>query len=412
MNQFIKKNFSKIISLFLIMQPILDLLTGIGIHSFNNNLTIGIIFRIIFLLFICLSLIFIYKKKKVLYIYSIFLIYSILYIIGVHNYGGIFYELQGLFKMLYFEIILISLYFIKDELKIDKKDLLIVLSSYLLLIFIPTIFGIGYKSYEITKAGKLGFFNSANEIGGIISILTPILLVYIINLKKHFYIIPLTIIYFIVILTMGTKTPLIALLMTIFMGLIYLWIKLFKNKLYKYIVLSLLVLIVAITSLIIIIPKTNFYKNIETHLNFLKVDDVRDIFNDEELIDHFIFSQRLTFLSYKKEIYSNSKVYNKLFGIGYYHNDEVDKYIEMDYFDIYYNHGVIGFILSITIILYFIYKIFIYKQKLIFERYMLYTSLLLILILSFFTGHIILAPSVSLISISIIILLLKGNEIY
>jgi len=35
------------------------------------------------------------------------------------------------------------------------------------MIFIPTFLDVGYKTYEVTKKGSLGFFNSANEISGI-----------------------------------------------------------------------------------------------------------------------------------------------------------------------------------------------------------------------------------------------------
>ena len=51
------------------------------------------------------------------------------------------------------------------------------LMMYLVFIFIPTLFNVGFQSYQITKSGTLGFYNSANEISGIISLLTPIMFI-------------------------------------------------------------------------------------------------------------------------------------------------------------------------------------------------------------------------------------------
>jgi hypothetical protein len=69
--------------------------------------------------------------------------------------------------------------------------------------------------------------------------------------------------------------------------------------------------------------------------------------------------------------------------------------IEMDYFDIFYHHGIIGFIIYFSIIIYLLWKKIKFDKS--FEGLMLKTSFLLIIVLSFFTGHIITAPAVSII---------------
>ena len=413
MTDFIKKHFNILIATFILLQPILDLITGISLRLLDCNITIGIIVRMIFLIFIVLSTLFIYKKRKVLIPYLLIGIYSSLYLIGIILFKdgvGLFYELQSLVKVFYFPIILISLYSIKDNIRVSKMTLMATLSLYLVLMLIPTILGLGFKSYEITKVGTLGFFNSANEISGIISILTPIMFIIFYKTKNKILKLFITIIYLFVILTMGTKTPLLSLGITITLTLIYLWIKSIKKKQYKFILSSLIVVLIATTSLILVIPKTNFYKNIETHLNYLKVDNIIEIFEDEELVDHFIFSQRLTFMERKDKVYDNSSIYQKLFGIGYLKKDKPMKMIEMDYFDIYYSHGIIGFIIFFSITIYVVFNILKEKQKLTYERYMLLVSLILIIFLSLFTGHILTAPAVSLLSVIIILSLQKRNK--
>lgn len=411
MSNYIKKNINNIISIFILIGPILDLLTGICIHTLKISFTIGIIVRVLFLLFICIVTIFIFKKKKLIIPYLIIGLYFILYILGIILFKkiGLFYEIQGLVKVFYFPIVFLSLYSIKDKVDIDNKILIKTVCLYLILILIPTALGIGYKTYEITKAGTLGFFNSANEISGIISILTPIMFIMIKDKKNLLLKVLLGIVYLIVILMMGTKTPLLALFFTIGVYLGYLIIESIKNKEYKRIIITFSILIVGVLGLILVLPRTNFYKNIKTHLDFLEVEHVTDVFKDKELIDHFIFSQRLTFLEKENKLYSKSNLYLKVFGIGYLKdNGEESKMIEMDYFDIFYHHGIIGFLIYFSIIIYLIGKKIKFNKS--YEGLMLKTSFLLIIILSFFTGHIITAPAVSIIVTTILLKIINNKK--
>lgn len=413
MNTWIKKNFNTLLVIFLLLQPILDLITGLGLHIWEVNITFGIIIRILFLLFLVYSVLFIYKKKETYPFYGILLCYGLFYVLGIilfKNGTGFFSEIRGLCRAFYFPALLISLYSIKEEINISKMTLMVILITYLVGILVPNCLNIGFKSYEITKAGTLGFFNSANEISGIISILTPIMVLILVSTKK---IIPSLIIigmYLVVILTIGTKTPLISLGITIFFAYLWFVTKEIKKKSYKKILLSFLVLVVATTGIIIVLPKTNFYKNIKTHLDYLKVDNVVDVFQNKELIDHFIFSQRLTFLENRQLDYYQSNTYQKLFGIGYLNGTEAAKAIEMDYFDIYYSHGIIGFIIYFGIYGYFFYLIMKKRKKVDFSMYMIYVSILLSIILSFITGHIITAPAVSILVVIILLMLVKKEK--
>ena len=405
MNKVIKNNLSKIISIFILIQPVLDLITGICLHVFSLNLTIGIIIRMLFLLFIMYATTFIYKKKLSLIYYLIVTFYSIIYLINIGTNSHLFGQVQGLLRVFYFPLLLVSFYDLRDEIKISTATLFTTLTLYLIFIFIPMTLNLGFKSYEITKSGTLGYYNSANEISGIISILTPIVFMIFNSKGKSILKVIYILLYLVVILTIGTKTPLLSLLITIGMTFIYIMIKSYKDKKYKRILSSFIIIAIGIISLIILIPKTNFYKNIKVHLDFLKVEDVTDIMDNGNLIDHFIFSQRVTFLTDRKSIYDNATFQEKLFGIGYYYNGKKDKQVEMDYFDIYLNHGIIGFIIFFSVYLYILVQTTKIKRKLNFNLYMLNVSMLLILFLSLFTGHIITAPAVSIIVVVIIMML-------
>ncbi len=406
----IKKNINIFIASFLLFQPILDLITGLNIHIFNFPITIGIVLKVLFMVALMLVCLITYKKKNLLIPYILVGTYFIFFIMGKIIYPTNFFkEVQELVKVFYFPIILISIYSLKDEIKISKMTFFTTLLLYLLCIFVPTIFNVGYKTYEITKAGTLGFYNSANEISGIISLLTPILFIIVLQ-KRNLFSLIATLLYLSVILMMGTKTPLLALVITIIFSLIYLWVKSFKEKAYKIIGISFIFLTLFSIALVFIVPKTNFYKNIKTHLDYLELDNVFEVFEDEKFVDHFIFSERLTFLARKNKIYDKAPFYQKVFGIGYYKKQKKLKMIEMDYFDILYSNGIVGFLIFFGISLYVIIKVLRNAIKINYQNYMLYLSFLFIIILSFFTGHIITGPSVSLLSALIIISLNKKDK--
>ena len=413
MNAWIKKNFNTLLIIFILLQPILDLITGFGIHIWKMDITIGIIIRMIFLLVILYSVMFVYKKKQNWLYYGILIVYGLLYVLGIILFKdgvGLFSEIQGLCRVFYFPVLLIALYSIKDEIKISKMTLMVVLVTYLVCILVPNCLNLGFETYEITKAGTLGFFNSANEISGIISLLTPIMILIFVSSKKIIPAVIISCIYLYVILTIGTKTPLLSLGITIFFTYLWFIYNAVKVKKYKRIGISLIALVLFTTALILILPKTTFYKNIETHLNYLKLDNVTEVFEDEKLVDHFIFSSRLKFMKKRQQDYMDGNIYQKLFGIGYLNNQKEAKAVEMDYFDIYYNHGIIGFILFFGMYGYFFYLIMKERRKLDFEQYMLYISVLLSIFLSFFTGHIITAPAVSILVTIILLMLAKQKK--
>ena len=78
----------------------------------------------------------------------------------------------------------------------------------------------------------------------------------------------------------------------------------------------------------------------------------------------------------------------KILGIGYTVNSKEDKMIEMDFFDIFYRVGLLGFILVII-------PLFIstknYNKKKKCEK----VSIIIALLISFLAGHVLSAPSVS-----------------
>lgn len=404
MNKYLKENISLILRIFLYLQPIIDLVTGIMINYFNINITIGMIIRFVFLLFIIYFYLFVKKdvsKYKKYYLISILLFVIGFIIVTIINkdINVLSYEISQMLKVLYFPLLLSLIDF--NDLKIKINDIVNLGIIYMVLIAIPNILNISYNSYTQGKVGSVGLFNSGNEISAILSIITPFLIYYLFNKNSIYKKILIIFLIGYTFFSMGSKIVIISLLLSLIFN-IYLYIKnnkVDKNKL----LFGSIILVVLVIIGIVILPKTNFYYNIKLHLDFLGIHSINDIFS-YNFLNRFVFSDRLTFLLNTNMLYLNSSFLEKLFGIGYVMNYATDivtlKTIEMDFFDIFYHVGIIGLVLFIIPLLSTIKNIFKNKNTLIIF------TLLLSLLISFLVGHTLTAPSVSL----ILIFVLKYNK--
>lgn len=385
LNNTIKTNITTIIGVFLIISPFLDLFTSIGIKYNIDQLTIGIIIRGLFMLLMIYYSIFLKdnKKQTIIFLSVIFTYIALFLTKTILTNGNITYETTVIFKTFYF--IILSITFINLEKPIDTKYYIACFTTYLLLVFIPNILNIGFNSYEIAKVGQVGWFNSANEISTILSILTPILIAYLMTKKNKI----LSVLYLIIILitffSIGTKVPILSLAIICGFYFLYSLYKLIRKKDTKKITFILTGLFIIIISTAILLPKTSFYKNIKIHLEYLEVDNIVEIFTDTELIDHFLLGSRLKLLSQNIKTYKESSTVEILLGIGAEHRQS-----EMDFFDIFINYGIIGFALIATILI-----ILIIKQK---PKYTTNTklSLLLAITIAFLSGHVLVSPAVSI----------------
>lgn len=409
-----EKHIKKILLIFLYLQPILDVIAGISINKLNINITLSSIIRLIFL---ALSIIYIlkeHKKKNIIFLIGLF-IYLILYTTTTLIYkdiNALSYELKNTINTFYFPITLITLIdiFEKYKIKIELKHIVYIYMIYITLILIPNITNTGFQSYSHSKLGSVGWFTSANATGNILSILLPFITLYILKGKNKIIktiIIPSTLYVF---SSMGTKVPILSLLICITLTLLYYIIKWIKEKNKKNITISITSIIILTTLSIILIPKTTFYKNIQIHKNYLGIKNYTEILTNYELLDHFVFSQRLTFLKNTHKNYIKSSIPEKIIGIGYIENYGTDnisiKTIEIDYFEIFYRNGIIGVLLYLYIIIPVAKQIKIKEKTIQNTEYKI--SIILILLLALFSGHILITPAVS-IFVSTIIVLIKGG---
>ena len=373
------KKINKIIMLFLLLGPFIDIVTSFQVKN-NLSLTIGTILRGLFFVFV---IIYLYKNKISKKLVTLFIIYFILAISYYFLYtkNNILSEIVNIIKIFYLPFLIHFFNNYNNE-KINDKLIVIIYLFYLNLVIIPFIFGIGNNLSDVYKEkhGYFGLFYGGNELSAILLGLLPIVFNYLIKSKN--YLLKIFIFLEIVICTIliGTKT----LFLGIILVLIYFYIIYLKNKSVKrkskFIMTFIIILFASLT--IIISPKLNVVKNMKVTLDYYNVKKVNDF--SFKKVDEVIFSKRLSNLGNVNKAYVKSDFKAKLYGLGI---DKINrlKDVEIDIFDLFYSVGIFGFIIYIFII----YQ----KQKL--KSYYKF-SLILFILMSISSGHILLEPMVSI----------------
>ena len=398
-NNLINKKAMLIFTIFLFMQPILDSMIGI-FNSYSIVSSIISAFKILFLCF-CLYYICLIKKNDLKYILILFL-YCIGFLVTNVLFKGssnIFIELKILIKNIFFPISLIFVINLFKENKFDIKNLYRILIIYIVLIFVPNILNLGLNSYSYAKLGNVGFFYSANAIGSIISMLTPLLIGYLFTNKSKIKLLIFLGVYLYILATIGTKAPILCFAIIVFYYFILYILNSIKEKKYYKIIIILLVITSIILLAIKFIPITPFYKNLVIHLEFLNVKSFSDLFTFNNF-DHFIFSARLTCFKDALNVFNNSSIIQKLFGIGYVIEGILFKTSEMDYLVTFIHQGVIGFVVLYWLYFKLLFKIFKNYFKKFKAEYKnikqtsIITSIIISMLCAFLAGHVLETPSV------------------
>lgn len=404
--------------LFLLLLPIIDVLTSITEKLNLNMPSLGIIIKSVFLgimiLYLIISSTSKYKKMSLYYLMAIFL-YMVLFFITKINYLNLslfVIELKYMIKILFYPISLITMICYFDDKKLSKEELSSVLLKsfliYLLFIIIPFITKTGFNSYIDGSYGSSGWFYAANEMAIILLALFPFSYML---LKKSIVFVIIPIISALLISTLGTKVSMIGLyvisLMLFIISLFYRKNKKFDKKL---ILGTFLVLI----SVIAIFNSSNTVDNIS---NSILIQERQNEI-DKELYNFDYDSNSLFYkvvLKYGRAILSDRDLYFKytfktyddnfnintlLFGIGYsdvykINNELATKLIEIDFFDILFHSGLIMSLIVFLPFLYFIVKLF--KSKKFNINIVFYTLMIaLIFSISCLSGHTFGAPAVSI----------------
>ena len=426
-----KKN--RLLEIFLITLPLLDLLTSLNNRVIEDFLSVGMIIKglVIIIAFIYIFFFSVSKFKKVSICYYLVII---IYIIGYFlfktdllNLNFLIDELKYILKFTYFPILTFALLNIFDENSFNKKNMnkimLFNLILYILIIMIPTLLDINFKSYSNSSyAGSVGWYFSANEVSTILLLLFPFIYPL---LEKHKLIFLL--LFFLSLFTIsliGTKVTLFGIIIITFLIFITTVIK--KKKIFND-----TVLITFCAFLITVVYMANNYSamNLKSSISAEESQEIIEIEN--EIAEYY---EKNTFLNYFKnlgsillsdrDIYAlnsyyiyneNFKIDYPFFGMGFSNtnridNPRVEKLIEIDILDIFFHLGILAililaFPLIYTIILYFKSR---KEKKIKFNSNMFFYIMIILLTMgiSSTAGHTYLAPAVSIyISIYLIYLI-------
>lgn len=408
---------------FLLIQPILDLVTSLMVRFTNLPLTIGMVVRGLFLFIMVIYLLFVnksvHRKKSIIYL-GILCIFSILYLItkdGIFTLGFLKTEVIYLFKYMYFPIIALCLINAFDELQIKKEKIfkvcIIEAIIYSILIILPEITNTAFSSYIDNNEGTVGWFYAANEIGAIMVALFPFLY-YLLFERESVVKIALT--FTIVILAMtllGTKTSFLGMLITEILYTLYFLFNYKKNRAYG-LKWSIIIIIISFG----LIPNIHAVKNLQNAIaesSHIKEEVKED--NEKEnkkytssspsvqRIIKVALSGRDKFFYNTLEIYDNANIDDKLLGIGFVNRNEInnkkiEKLIEIDSLDVFFHYGIIGFIILFIPLIYIVYRTLksIFKNKfgLSFFKFTNIYVIGIITMISMIAGHVYSSPAVSI----------------
>lgn len=480
--------FEHFLLFFIILQPVLDLLTSLSITLLKSNATVGILVRFLIMAVGGIYILIQAKEKE----NRKFLIYLIL-LAGVLGIGFInnklvknpivlSEEVKFVAKALYIYIMLgsyiLALKSLKKTVNISDKvrnsivySTLIINAIMVISISTSTDFG----SYEWMKVGSRGWFYAGNELGSILAIIFPIVVLYSIQKTKSWkhilYWIPsLLMIYSLI--QVGTKVGMgsIGATLAAAIGIIVLQL-LFdrKNPKKKSLALNAAIAIVLLAGVVGTFKQTPLAQNMGIHNNYLseqnvaqqgqKEKEIKEKLKKEQELkakeekhhkgekpeekakieeevkkelekeqkkenqENLIFSGRQVYEERHKQFFKEAPTSQKLLGMGYAGNFKYNeqkqpdpKLIEMDFHDWFYDFGIIGFVLLMIPFIYYGLRIllaFATRFKDIFNiKYgMISASLLLALGIAYIAGHILTAPGVGIYFVVVLAYLIVDLEI-
>ncbi|HDR7515157.1 O-antigen ligase family protein [Bacillus mobilis] len=447
--------FPHFLLLFIVFQPILDLLTSFSIYVLHMSATVGIVVRFAFML-LALGYLLLHHKQQGAKKYILYLcLFGIVLAIGLVNnlmvkspvsFGE---EVKFILKSIYPIVLLFGYIIALKELKNNEYAFHKIITYFLYATLILSISiiaamatGTDFPSYPNSKIGSRGWFFAGNDLSSIFAIMFPIVVLYSVHkttsFSKAYYWIP-TVLAMYASIMIGTKVGYGAIVITLGIALFFLFIEYMihrkkEGKGFTYLV-NTIVAAVVLGGLLVLTPQTPIAKNMSIHLQIYEykksVQEEKDrkegkVVTEEEhkegeLTDSemksLIYSDRDKFLKVYKQYYKEAPLSQKLFGMGYAGNYTTKmKLVEMDFHDLFFAFGIIGFLMYLLPLLYFGIKIFIrlitnFKKLFSVKHMLLASTLVLSLGIGFMSGHVLTAPAVSIFFVVILAYLIVDLEI-
>ncbi|MGG2066993.1 O-antigen ligase family protein [Bacillus sp. S14(2024)] len=454
--QFTQKEhyFEYFLLLFIALQPVLDLLTSLSINMLHMSATFGVVVRFAVMAVVLIYLFINWKqpnnKKYLVYIclLGVTLGAGFLNNMLVKHPFALGEEVKFVAKCMYPTVMLFGYILVFQTLR-DKQHAYhkmlryflyaVLFMSIVMVVSIAT--GTDYKSYPWGKLGSKGWFYAANELSAILAITLPVVALYSVHkttsFAKAYYWIP-TMLAVYASMMVGTKVGYGAIILTLGVALVFSFIEHMMNR--KEVTTGTKPLVNTIISLVMlggvfaITPMTPIAKNMGIHLQMYaykkEISDEKarkegktvkeekpkngELTQDE--VNSLIYSDRDKFLKVHKKYFKEAPMSQKLLGMGYASNyKKTPKMVEMDFYDLFFSFGIIGFIMYLLPFAYFgirlAIRVFTNFKSILTTKYMLLASaLVLALGIAYTAGHVFTAPAVSIFFVVVLAYLIVDLE--
>lgn len=458
-----------ILYLYIILCPILDCLSFIFRKIFETSISPSTVIRPICTLVVCLYIFITDKKQRKIFtlsglaygIYAIVHLYIFTTVKNGSSYSGIIHELQYLVN---YTFAILNLYaylyvFTRDNnMENLNKCMLISISIYIISIYLAIITGTSSYTYSLEKIGYKGWFESGNSLSAIMTLSMFIILNTFekkkINLKiKKYSVILILLIGIFMIFLIGTRVGALGFLLSIgIYGVLHIIYNLInRKKIRKTLIITGIISGLAILTFVAIFTTIGSEvlsrrKKVEEMANELidettkeKIYITGDLYQIKKQIEndtiepeymsneqkqavlslnefaekHNLSTEKMRTLQliYNIKLINNQSnlIYN-LFGNGYVCQYR-EMILEMEFFAIIINFGLLGFILYlmpfISIYVYSVYRGFKNIKKIDIEYIMLAVGGGLAFVLSVLSGYIFFNASTTMIIIITNVLLIN-----
>lgn len=338
------------------------------------SLPISITFKILLLLTLSYNI----RNIKHIHIYMIavfFIFISYFFGIGYYGYGQI--DISVRYLMLFASL----LYFIELNRNLETERIVKLIINFSFIVISINVFlgylGFGYTTYDSLPIssglgfGFKGYFIAGNEVGALLLLILPLLIIVNDLSCKVIFRFFLYVIFFLLSVSLATKTIIIGTILSI----LFIESIVTRKKIFLIVTISLI-----FSSILYFYSNGVFDKFVERYTYIL---------NEKGFIN-LIFSGRLDFLS---EIWgfhiSQNGFLHILFGTPIqYLSLYMKPFVEIDFFDILITNGLFVLIIIICACFYIFTRVLTTKQVNNKSKYILLTPMFILFLVSFFAGHI------------------------
>ena len=446
LRQFSRERLPLILGLYIVLQPLLDILTAFGVQA-GHPVTAGVLVRSLFMALSFLYVVFVSDfpgKRMCLAVSGAFVVYLVLFMGYMFSLGGIslcLHNLQEVVKTFFTPFVLIFLYTVYQEygFHVSTKAIALAGAIYCGVILLAYVTGTSFTSYGNSGYGFNGWFYAANETGCIIALTGPFVVYSCIRqiptvTKKTWWKAPLILwaLASVVFSANYIGTKIVFLFNLVFCGAALVWMlfQLYRERTAANLCCVGVLLLITVATMGIYLSSplkryiTDVYNPYQDQSSEVVVDIweeqsrpikeasedtwLRQLIADNPMIDRLdaVLSRRLFTASPSVEVFIESGVVGKLLGIGYAnapsYSRDITYMIEMDPPSIFIRHGILGFAIYIlpyfAFILYVIFQFLRHPLKRLSDlKYCtyLFTSLAAFAI-AILAGHALVSPGVAI----------------